>query len=232
MSPISKQYVVATAHEWNRSIFSRCRNLLPGSWELIERHEDLTAERIERLKPRYIFFPHWSWRVPDDITKRYECVCFHMTDVPYGRGGSPLQNLILRGHRDTVISALRMVSEMDVGPVYLKCPLSLEGSAQQIYLRAADIVFDMIAAIVQGEPMPNPQTGEPVMFERRRPEQSVLPAEGSLTAIHDFIRMLDADGYPHAFLDHGALRLTLTDSKLEDGQLTAKVSITKRSDKP
>ncbi len=27
---------------------------------------------------------------------KFECVCFHMTDVPYGRGGSPLQNLIIR----------------------------------------------------------------------------------------------------------------------------------------
>lgn len=30
-------------------------------------------------------------------------------------GGAPLQNLIQRGHRDTMLTALRMVREMDAG---------------------------------------------------------------------------------------------------------------------
>ena len=60
-----------------------------------------------------------------EIIKRFECVCFHMADVPYGRGGSPLQNLIARGHRETKLTALRMVEDFDAGPVYSKMPLCL-----------------------------------------------------------------------------------------------------------
>ncbi len=37
----------------------------------------------------------------------------HMTDVPYGRGGSPLQNLIARGHTSTKLTAMRMTAEVD-----------------------------------------------------------------------------------------------------------------------
>ena len=80
----------------------------------------MSADLVRSLKPRYVFFPHWSWKVPDDILGATECVCFHMTDVPFGRGGSPLQNLIVRGHTETRVSALRMVSEPDAGPVYMK----------------------------------------------------------------------------------------------------------------
>ena len=58
------------------------------------------------------FFVHWSRRVPDHWLPRYECACFHMTDVPFGRGGSPLQNLIERGHRETQLSASRMVADV------------------------------------------------------------------------------------------------------------------------
>jgi len=36
-----------------------------------------------------------------------------MTDVPYGRGGSPLQNLIVRGHTETKLTALRCVRDLD-----------------------------------------------------------------------------------------------------------------------
>ncbi len=56
-----------------------------------------------------------------------------MTDLPYGRGGSPLQNLIQRGHTSTMLTALRCGAGLDTGDVYLKQPLSLHGSAEEIF---------------------------------------------------------------------------------------------------
>lgn len=73
-----------------------------------------------RMSPRYIFFPHWSFVVPADLFEAHECVCFHMTDVPYGRGGSPLQSHILDGQTETNLTALRMVEEVDAVPVYTR----------------------------------------------------------------------------------------------------------------
>jgi len=37
------------------------------------------------------------WIILKEIFENYEIILFHMTDLPYGRGGSPLQNLIVRG---------------------------------------------------------------------------------------------------------------------------------------
>ena len=170
---------------------------------------------------RYVFFPFWSHKVPKEITDKYECVCFHMTDVPYGRGGSPLQNLILRGHTETVISALRMTDEMDAGPVYMKKPLSLQGSAQEIYERAAVIIAGMMREIAQDEPTPVPQVGEVVEFKRRTPEDSRLPNGADPKMIYDFIRMLDAEGYPKAFAEYGLRRIEYSNARLEDGKVIA-----------
>jgi methionyl-tRNA formyltransferase len=224
----SANYIVATIKSWNVAAFDRSRSELPGKWSLIERQEDLAVDVLRRIRPRYVFLPHWSWRVPDAVIEEFECVCFHMTDVPYGRGGSPLQNLILRGHRDTMMSALRMVHELDAGPIYLKRPLSLAGAAQAIYERAADVIFRMIDEIVRTTPEPEPQTGSPVLFERRRPEQSRLPENGSPESIYDFIRMLDAEGYPHAYVDCGQHRLHLTNASLEDNRVVATASFSRR----
>ncbi len=225
-------YVVATTKPWNRDEFLKRQQALPGEWHLVERAGDLTPEFVLSVSPRYIFFPHWSWRVADDIWRQVDCVCFHMTDVPYGRGGSPLQNLIVRGHENTVISALRMVDELDAGPVYLKAPLSLEGNAQQIFERASRIMFDLIEQIVVEEPEPVAQTGEAVMFTRRTPEQSRLLESASLKTLYDHIRMLDAEGYPRAFLDHGDCRLEFSaaefDAAAPDQAVAARVIIRKR----
>jgi methionyl-tRNA formyltransferase len=173
---------------------------------------------------RYVFFPFWSHKVPKEITDNYECVCFHMADLPYGRGGSPLQNLILRGHTETVITALRMTDEMDAGPVYMKRPMHLKGSAQEIYNRAAILIKDMMQDIARTEPIPVPQVGEVVTFKRREPWESEIPGHllhGRPHQLYDFIRMLDADGYPKAFIRKGNAHIQFIDAECDDHSVTA-----------
>lgn len=221
-------YLVATIKPWNIEQFHCVKDTLPGDWHLVTEHTELTVELLEKLNPRYIFFPHWSWIVPNEILERWECVCFHMADVPYGRGGSPLQNLIARGHKETKLSALKMVRELDAGPVYRKLPLSLAGSAQEIFHRMAPLMLELARDIATHEPKPKEQEGEVTVFKRRTPEQSVLPNTGEITNLYDHIRMLDADTYPTAFLEHGEFRLEFSQAEIdENGQMTAHVTVVK-----
>jgi methionyl-tRNA formyltransferase len=178
-------------------------------------------QAVSTLKPEYIFFLHWNWLVPKEIWKEHECVCFHMTDVPYGRGGSPLQNLILAGHEETMLTALRMVNAMDAGPVYTKRLLRLDGTAQEIYVRAGVLSAEIIEWMIENKPVPTEQVGDVVMFKRRKPEQSALPRHGALQCTYDFIRMLDAEGYPYAFIDYGDFLLRFRNARLENGSLFA-----------
>ncbi len=211
-------YVVATIKPWNVAAFARRSKALDGIWHLIQQPEILNKFNGSA---RYIFFPHWSWKVPASIHDNYECICFHMTDVPYGRGGSPLQNLILRGHKYTMLSALRMVEELDAGPVYLKLRLPLHGRAIDIYERAAEKVWDMIANIIKHRPKPEPQSGEITVFPRR--DNNILPTAGSSEGLYDFIRMLDAPTYPKAGLNWGEFHLEFDNARLESDGVRARV---------
>jgi methionyl-tRNA formyltransferase len=224
-------YIVATDRPWTLAAFAESRSRLPGEWFVVTSPRDL-EHIIDIRKPRYVFFPHWSHIVPREILDQVECVCFHMADVPYGRGGSPLQNLVVRGHRGTVLTALRMTEEVDAGPVYLKQPLSLAGTAQEVFQRMASQTLDLIEMIIQEEPTPTPQPmTDVVTFSRRKPAQSVLPEGGDIDGIYDHIRMLDAQGYPKALLDHGCFRLTFSDPHLGyDGVVRAQVEITENVD--
>jgi methionyl-tRNA formyltransferase len=223
-------YVLAGCRPWNKKLFDDVVCKYPGTWCFIGSRDELTYDSLRVLEPRFVFFLHWSWKVPDNILKNFECVCFHMTDVPYGRGGSPLQNLIVRGHRETKVSALQMTAEFDAGPVYLKEPLSLDGRAEDIYIRAGEVAAKMISRIIGEEIVPVPQSGEVVVFQRRKPEQSNIAGLKSLSEIYDYIRMLDADGYPHAFLETDFFRLEFSRAVRHDGRLVAEVSITARKD--
>jgi methionyl-tRNA formyltransferase len=223
-----KTYVVATVKPWNLDLYRERHGRLPGQWHLIQSKDELTADRLRTLNPRYVFFPHWSWIVPKDVLDLCECVCFHMTDVPFGRGGSPLQNLIVRGVKETRLTALRMEPGLDTGPVYMKRPLALDGTAQDIFVRAAHVVWDMIAEMVKNEPASTPQVGDPVIFTRRTPAQSVLPEGGASESLYDHIRMLDAETYPHAFIEHGEWRIELTDAALSGDGVTARAVIKRK----
>ena len=194
----------------------------------IERKEELSAEFLEKIKPRYVFLPHWSYLVSENVYENYECIIFHMTDVPFGRGGSPLQNLISRGIYETKISALRCVKGLDAGPVYLKKPLSLFGSAEEIYLRASEIIEEMICQIIEEQTAAVEQTGEITYFSRRKPEQSNVSELTSLKQVFDYIRMLDADGYPRAFLETKHLRFEFERASIKKGQVIADVKIIER----
>jgi methionyl-tRNA formyltransferase len=218
--------VIASPKPWHAGLAASLRRRTGADFITIREPKDFTAAQLARIRPRYVFLPHWSHRIEAVIFERYECVIFHMTDLPFGRGGSPLQNLIVRGFRDTKISAIRCVAGLDTGPVYLKRPLSLLGSAEEIFLRATAVIEDMIAEIVRKRPRPKPQRGTPTMFKRRKPEQGDLAAAKSLDEAFDLIRMLDAEGYPRAFLTAGTFRIEFTRASRRTGHVLADACIT------
>lgn len=223
---MTEKYIIASSKPWHRKHLGAL--LQPADcWDWVASSDEL-RDAVERVQPRYVFFLHWHWLVPESIWSHHECVCFHMTDVPYGRGGSPLQNLIVAGRTETMLTALRMVEAVDAGPVYARRPMSLEGRAEDIYIRAGQLSFEIMLWMVETKPESVSQTGEVIPFQRRKPEQSELPTSGSLTAIYDHIRMLDAPTYPLAYIDHGDFRIEFSSAELHGDVLHAKVALHKR----
>lgn len=196
----------------------------------IKKKEELNLKYLERLNPEYIFFMHWSWIISEAIFKKYACVVFHMTDLPYGRGGSPLQNLIIRGHRDTKISAIKVDSGVDTGDIYLKKDLSLAGKASEIFKRTGRIIQEMIDEIISYRILPSKQDGAVTIFERRKPAQSLI--DNGITDVeklYDFIRMLDAENYPHAYLETDSFKFDFTNAEMSGNQeIVANVRIIKK----
>jgi len=219
--------VIADSRRWNPDMAQRLALRTGRRFVSIATPQELSAERLASETAQIVFFPHWSHLIPAQIHERFECVIFHMTDLPFGRGGSPLQNLIARGIGETKISALRCVAERDAGPVYLKRPLTLQGSAQDIYRQANAIIEDMIVEILVHHPEPTPQSGEAVTFRRRRPDEGNLAGVSGVEQAYDLIRMLDADGYPPAFIEVGKLRLEFSRAQMRDGEVRADVVIRK-----
>ena len=225
-----KTYIILSQKTWNNNLVERLQQQFPEHKFIhISAREDFTKEHLNEINPDKVFIPHWSYIIPENIWGNFECIVFHMTDLPYGRGGSPLQNLIVRGHKETVISALRVEKGLDTGDIYMKKPLSLYGSAEEIYMRASGIIETMIEEIIQINPKPQKQTGEPVEFKRRKAADSDISGLNDLDSIYDYIRMLDAEGYPKACLTIGDVKYEFSRVQQKaDGSLVADVRISKQ----
>jgi len=224
---LKQKYVIASEKIWNENIHRSLNKNVDCEFILLSNRHDLNIDNLRTINPKIIFFPHWSYLIPEEIYAEFECVVFHMTDLPYGRGGSPLQNLIINGFSDTKITAIRVVKELDAGPVYMKKDLNLSGSANEIFNRLAVLIEKMIEIIILKPCQPRPQTGEPTFFKRRTPDQSNLRSASCGKVIFDMVRMLDADGYPHAYVEIDNFRIEFTNAEDKDGNISSKASFIK-----
>ncbi|MES2003044.1 MAG: formyltransferase family protein [Bacteroidota bacterium] len=218
-----------SSKSWHKEVFEELSREIDAHWVLISSRDEFVSEKIGQYDPAWIFIPHWSYIIPPDIYENWACVVFHMTDLPFGRGGSPLQNLIANGFTETKITALKVDKEIDGGDIYLKKDLNLAGTAEEIFIRAAVIVKEMIKEIVKLNLEAAPQTGEPTYYKRRKPSEGNIETLTNISDVYDYIRMLDAETYPNAFVEVGNFRFEFKRAHLKsDNSIIADVRITKK----
>ena len=222
--------ILLSEKKWHKDLFLQLKITFPNyNWIHIDNKIDFNSKQLEFYKPIKIFIPHWSYIIPHEIFINYECIVFHMTDLPYGRGGSPLQNLIVRGHKETKISALKVEDGIDTGFIYLKKTLQLNGTAHEILLRSSAIIEEMIFEILNDDLKPVPQVGIVEIFKRRKPEESNIAHLENLEQVYDYIRMLDGEGYPNAFLEFGKFKIEFSNAiHNSEHEILANVRIIKK----
>ena len=188
---------------------------------------ELTMEFLNKTDPSFIFFPHWNCIVSEDIFNAFECVVFHTAPLPYGRGGSPIQNLIVQGFKNAPVCAIKMTNDLDGGPIYSKIEVSLTGNLTQIFERINEAINGQISMIISNKPTPVQQVGNVHRFKRRTESDNLIPEKLSLTQIYDRIRMLDAEGYPRAYFQIGDNRIEIFSSSIDGDVILAKCKIKK-----
>tara|TARA_B100001250_G_C19780946_1_gene781844 strand:- start:173 stop:829 length:657 start_codon:yes stop_codon:yes gene_type:complete len=162
----------------------------------------INLSEIKKIKPNRIFFIHWSKIIDKKIFLNYECVQFHCSKLPKFKGGSPVQNQIIRGINKTKLSAFRINKNLDSGDICLSRNLSLTGKANDIYKRIENIALEEIKkSLLKPKLNYKKQIGKSSFYKRRSSKLSKIPLSiKNIKKLYDFIRMLDAESYPKSFL--------------------------------
>jgi methionyl-tRNA formyltransferase len=216
---VNKRYVICAYRSYALELYDKLSKKYKN-FILIKDRKKLNYNYIKKINPTIIFFPDWSWIVPSEIITNFKCVCFHESNLPKFRGGSPIQNQIIRGIKKTKTTAFVMTDELDAGDILLQKDLSLEGSIDNIFSRMLANDYEMINKIVKGKYKPKKQSGKPTIFKRRKPEQSELKhLNYSKSYLYNFIRML-GDPYPNAFIHIGKKQITFKSAKFDGKNLS------------
>ncbi len=141
-------------------------------------------------------------------------IVIHASNLPEGRGWSPLVWQILEGRKEIMVTALSAEDKVDTGDIWLQKPLRLEGHelSNEIHERLNRITYDLMTDIIEkeGAIVPKKQDEQGASYyPKRTPENSRIDPEQSIASQFDLLRVADPDRYP-AFFDYMGHRYQIT----------------------
>ena len=217
-------YIIITKKIWDKNNFKKIKK----NFKILNK---INLKVIRKINPKIIFFIHWSTFINKNIYNKYLCIQFHSSNLPMGRGGSPIQNQILLGLKSTKLTAFKISQKLDAGPVCLKSSLKLNGRAIDIYKRIEKQSIKMIRRIIKLKKINfYEQNGKHSYFTRRKKIQSKIDIKkfNNLNKLYDFLRMLDAPGYPYAYTELKNFKITFKNIKKIKKILEAEINIEKK----
>ena len=128
----------------------------------------------------------------------------HESDLPKGRGWSPLTWQILEEKNEIPITLFEANTRIDAGKYYFKDKINLSGNEliDEIRLKQANATFKLIYKFLKSNPYPEGilQNGESTYYKKRNPSDSQLDLNKSLIENFNILRVSDNDRYPAFFI--------------------------------
>ena len=148
--------------------------------------------------------------IESDIRNRFsKTLVIHESDLPKGRGWSPISWLILEGKEEIPITLLEAIDKVDAGPIWKKRFVKLEGHelfdeiSKKVYTEKIKLIdfaignFGRITSYQQDD-------SEATYYPRRTPNDHKIDVKESISEQFEKLRISDKNRYPcfFYFRDH------------------------------
>ena len=148
--------------------------------------------------------------LPDAILRipRHGTINVHASLLPRYRGAAPVHRAVIAGERETGVTIIRLVREMDAGPMLARIsrPIAEDDTSETVerVLAAvgADLLVSTIGEIAAGRAREEPQDHALATFAPRLTrEDGRIDWSAPARAIHDRVRGLHPWPHAHTFLE-------------------------------
>jgi methionyl-tRNA formyltransferase len=132
--------------------------------------------------------------IPTELLEQALWLNVHPSLLPRWRGAAPVERAIMAGDAETGISVIRLVEELDAGPVGAasEFPIGPDDDAGVVYGRAAALAPDLVERVLASQEF-RPQEGEATYAEKIGPEDRLLDWSRPPEELHNRIRALSPD---------------------------------------
>jgi len=189
---------------WALNIYYALKEKTNHKIKIIDSKKKYDDSLIKNFRPDLVLFYGWSWKVSEKIINEYQCIMLHPSPLPKYRGGSPIQNQIIRGETKSAVTIFIMTTKFDEGNIVGQKSFSLEGFIPDIFKRIEKIGLDLTLKFLEGDYIELKQnSNDASYFNRIEPKESELSIDEIKNKdgayLFNKIRMLTGP-YPHAFI--------------------------------
>jgi methionyl-tRNA formyltransferase len=129
--------------------------------------------------------------IPKELLDRALWLNVHPSLLPRWRGAAPVERAIMAGDTETGVSIIRLVEELDAGPVGAAgdFPIGPDDDAGVVFERAADMGSELLDSVLALQEF-SPQEGEATYAEKIGPADRELDWARPPQELHNRIRAL------------------------------------------
>jgi methionyl-tRNA formyltransferase len=129
--------------------------------------------------------------IPADLLDQALWLNVHPSLLPRWRGAAPVERAIMAGDSQTGVSIIRLVEELDAGPIgaAAEFPIGPDDDAGAVFARSADMASELLDSVLASQQF-RPQEGEATYAEKIGPEDRLLDWSRPPEELHNRIRAL------------------------------------------
>lgn len=190
--------------------------------------EEETVEALRALKPDICAVVAYGRILPQKVldVPTYGCINIHASDLPKYRGSAPYQWAVLNGEKETGVTAMYLIREMDAGDIIeiSKTPIGENETAGELLDRLAVLGAELLSKTLsrfrkEGKVPAVPQDGSKATFAPML-EKTMCPIDWTLSAqqVHDHVRGLHP--WPVATMELQGKTFKVHETRITEGSGT------------
>ncbi len=185
--------------------------------------ENLTE--IQAIKPDVMVVVAYGEILPEEILKipKYGVINLHASLLPKYRGASPIQTAILKGERETGVSVIKLVKEMDAGDILgqKKIKIGERETSEELFSRLTEegsmFLVEILRKLVKGKGEFRPQDAKKATYcpKITKSDGEIKWKEKTAKEIYDQIRAFTPWPGSFTFIKNKRLKILEADYEIE-----------------
>jgi methionyl-tRNA formyltransferase len=129
-------------------------------------NDDEARARIAAVRPDAVILCAFGALVKEPLLTDYDILNVHPSLLPRWRGAAPVERSMMAGDAQTGVSIMRLVAELDAGPVYAQKPEPILPTDDYAALtaRLRELTAELLTFVLETNPAPEPQPEDGVTY--------------------------------------------------------------------